>query len=713
MFAVRIATALALLTGWFGLADPALAQPAVSAVELISTPAAGQNNTYKLGDIVRARVTFDAAVDVTGDPVLELRFDPNFGSKTMTFDASKGRTNVTELEFTYTVVTNNLSRPGISFQANKLRAAGVATIRATGTQQNANLAFARVDHNPSHKVDGFVPKLIETAPVSVTSSAGRDGSYAIGDAIDITATFNEPMTVTTAGTPVAGPRVAFTVGTAVKHAVYHSGIGTTALVFRYTVEEGDADADGISVGADALSPNGGAITDLAGNAATATHAAPSAFTEHKVDGVRPTVSGAKAAGTQLKVYFSEPMGTASGLLNGAFAVTKGGSTVNLSGAPAISGNALTLTLASAVLATDTGVKVSYVKPSSGTGNRLIDAAGNEAAGFSDHDVTVVEEIKDRPGAPAQPTVAAGGTSSVRVSWTAPDMTGKPAITGYDVRWFKGDADPDEDTQWTWHNHDGTGTSTTITGLDAGSDYRVQVRAENADGKGDWSTSGQGSTSLALLPASCGQSTNPDSRWINSVTATRTSITVTLNTPPEAGGVNIQVCVPVVFGGREQYQAQYGLWIETPAAGSYTVERTEGRNLKQGTDYWVRVYQLYGGAESPWHYVRTKSNVAPRFGPDAPATLAVAENSAAGTVVGTVAATDANTGDTLTYSLVSQASNGTDHEAFAIDSNGRITVADGATLDRDTQSSYAITVQVHDGLDARGRPGHLRWTRPTT
>ena len=566
---MRLAFALALLAGSFCLADPVMAQPAVSSVELVSTPAAGQNNTYKLGDIVRARVTFDAAVDVTGNPVLELRFDPNFGSKRMTFDASKGRTNVTALEFTWTIIQGNLSRPGIAFQANKLSVGTNASIRATGTQQNANLAFARVDHNPSHKVDGFAPRLIATDPVSVTSSPGTDGAYAIGDAIDITATFNEPMTVTTAGDPVAGPRAAFTLGTAVKHAVYRSGIGTAALVFRYTVAEGDADADGISVGADALSPNGGAITDLAGNAATATHAAPSAFTEHKVDGVRPVVSGAKVAGTELRVVFSEPLAAAASLANSAFAVTKAGAAVSLSGTPTVGGNVLTLTLASGLVASDTGVKVNYVKPTTGMGNRLIDAVGNEAAGFSDRDVTVVDEFNDRPGAPAEPTVTAAGAGGLQVSWTAPDMTGKPAITDYDVRWFKGTADPAQDSQWTEHDHDGTGTRTTITGLDPASTYRVQVRAENADGEGGWSASGQGSTGSASAPSGCSSSGGTQD-WFASVASTTKTITFTFASPlpsPLANGILFEVCRPV-SPGSGAYRISAGIFHnEAPVAGA--------------------------------------------------------------------------------------------------------------------------------------------------
>ena len=85
--------------------------------------------------------------------MLTLRFDPRFGEKAMTFDESGGRMNVTALEFTYTVVPQNVSTRGIAFYANKLSVGANASIRAAGTQQDADLAFAKVDHDPNHKVD--------------------------------------------------------------------------------------------------------------------------------------------------------------------------------------------------------------------------------------------------------------------------------------------------------------------------------------------------------------------------------------------------------------------------------------------------------------------------------------------------------------------------------------------------------------------------------
>ncbi len=74
-----------------------------------------------------------------------------------------------------------------------------------------------------------------------------------------------------------------------------------------------------------------------------------------------------------------------------------------------------------------------------------------------------------------------------------------------------------------------------------------------------------------------------------------------------------------------------------------------------------------------------------------ATLNIAENSAAGTVVGTVTGTDPD-GDVLTYSITG----GTGKTFFAINaSTGVVTVASGASLDYETESSYTLNVRVVD------------------
>jgi Ca2+-binding RTX toxin-like protein len=80
-----------------------------------------------------------------------------------------------------------------------------------------------------------------------------------------------------------------------------------------------------------------------------------------------------------------------------------------------------------------------------------------------------------------------------------------------------------------------------------------------------------------------------------------------------------------------------------------------------------------------------------------ATATVAENSLAGTVVGTVVGSDPDAQDTLTYSLVDDAGG-----RFAIDAaSGALTVAGGAAIDFETATSHAIAVRVTDLAGAFG------------
>ncbi|KAA9332137.1 hypothetical protein F0P96_11655 [Hymenobacter busanensis] len=74
------------------------------------------------------------------------------------------------------------------------------------------------------------------------------------------------------------------------------------------------------------------------------------------------------------------------------------------------------------------------------------------------------------------------------------------------------------------------------------------------------------------------------------------------------------------------------------------------------------------------------------------TFSIAENSVNNTVVGTVAASDPDAGQTLTYSLTAGNTGG----AFSINSStGQLRVANSAALDYETTTSFALTVQVAD------------------
>src|SRR5258706_434373 len=90
---------------------------------------------------------------------------------------------------------------------------------------------------------------------------------------------------------VTGTRqLALNVGESTAEASSASGSGSTALVFTYTILAGQTDANGISIDANALSLNGGTITDAARNAPPLTAAAVTDNPHFKVDTTAPTVS---------------------------------------------------------------------------------------------------------------------------------------------------------------------------------------------------------------------------------------------------------------------------------------------------------------------------------------------------------------------------------------------------------------------------------------
>ena len=81
------------------------------------------------------------------------------------------------------------------------------------------------------------------------------------------------------------------------------------------------------------------------------------------------------------------------------------------------------------------------------------------------------------------------SNSLTVSWSAPDNAGKPAITGYDVRYRETDT-----FNWATVRQDAPSTSVIIASLRSNAFYDVQVRALNTDGSGPWSSTAVGTTS---------------------------------------------------------------------------------------------------------------------------------------------------------------------------------------------------------------------------
>ena len=107
-------------------------------------------------------------------------------------------------------------------------------------------------------------------------------------------------------------------------------------------------------------------------------------------------------------------------------------------------------------------------------------------------VTVtVGDVNEPPAQLDAPSVvrnAGDPAHALDISWTAPDMTGKPAVTGYSVQYRVEGA-----TDWIAHAVTGTDTTTTITGLTGRTTYEVQVLATNDEGDSPWSDSGSALT----------------------------------------------------------------------------------------------------------------------------------------------------------------------------------------------------------------------------
>ena len=273
--------------------------------------------------------------------------------------------------------------------------------------------------------------------VAVTSMPATGTVYDSGEDISITVTFNGVVAVTGA------PRFAFDLGGAARHAAYASGTDSRELVFTYTVAAGDEDHDGLAWAADSVDLNGGTIkfkhtVPAEQINAGLRHGAQAALSGHTVDAAAPSLVSAHAAGTNLVLVFSEALAAASSLANSAFAVKKtpaGGSATTLtlgSTAPAVAGKMVTLTLAtaSAVVASDTDVKVSYTKPTTGSANKLVDAAGHETASFTDQ--PVVNQLAETVP-PELQTAAVDGATLVLTYNEPLDTTSVPAAGDFVVR----------------------------------------------------------------------------------------------------------------------------------------------------------------------------------------------------------------------------------------------------------------------------------------
>ena len=308
-------------------------------------------------------------------------------------------------------------------------------------------------------------------------------------------------------------------------------------------------------------------------------------------------------------------------------------------------------------------------------------ADDSNGGTATIDVTInVTDVNEPPLKPGKPTVSRTPNNGVSVTWTAPDNTGRPAITHYQYQ-YKKNAEPD----WSGATFTTSGptASVTIVTLDAGTSYDVEVRAINDEGPGPWSDTGTGSTNS---PPEFSGATPAREVAENTVGVTSVGAPVTAT---DANSDSLSYTLEGadansfhIVSASGQIQTKLGTTYDHEAQPSYTVT-VKADDSNGGTDTIEVTITV------------TDVNEAPAF--DGPTTArGVPENTGADTEIGApVAATDPDAGATLTYSL-----GGTDANFFDIyTSTGQLKTK--ALLDHETKPTYTVTVSVRDSKDANG------------
>ena len=187
------------------------------------------------------------------------------------------------------IAKGDLDLDGVAINANSVVLNG-GSIR-DGAGNDAVLTHSAVAEDSNYIVDG-VPATVKS--VAITSNPGSDNTYGVGDTIEVTVTFSESVRVPRriySGGVVRMPLLELNVGGLAKIARTHerSTITGTTVVFSYTVQDGDNDADGIYIGANKLTTqSNGGITDNysgccpGGNDADLHHSAVAESARHKV-----------------------------------------------------------------------------------------------------------------------------------------------------------------------------------------------------------------------------------------------------------------------------------------------------------------------------------------------------------------------------------------------------------------------------------------------
>ena len=586
------------------------------------------------------------------------------------------------------------------------------------------------------------PPTVTVGPV-ITSSPASGDTYGEGEAIQVSLTFSQAVTVT------GEPRVRLAVGERQRWARYdHARQDGTVLVFAYKVKKVDADQDGVSIKKNQLQLKGGSIQDSDGNAASLEHPALPNQSGHKVDGSpedQPTEPEPEPTPTPTPTPTPAPEPANS---PPQFAADTADRSVNEDAEIGANvGDAITATDADddGLTYDLTGSDAFAINESTG---QVTVAGALDYETTATHTLTV--SVSDGKKADGETDAAVDDTIAVTVSVGNVDEAG---VVSLDPQTPQAGSpltaslnDPDGSvtgTAWTWASSADQATWQTIDGAtgaaytpsDDDADHYLRAAASYADGHGPGKTA-QSATADAVAAAPATPEPEPAVTAGPAIVSSPGSgdtygegeaivVAVTFSEGVTATG---DVRVRLTVGERQRWaRYDHSRQDGTVLAFAYKVKKVDADDngvsiaadqlqLKGGTvtdgdgnaaslsapalpdqsDHKVDGSQEAAPAEGQQQQQgqrqTTPANNEPRFMDDS-ADRSVNEDAAIGANVGiTVTAADAD-GDALTYGL-----SGSD--AFAINaSTGQITVR--AALDYETQAEYTLTVTVHDGKNAAG------------
>ena len=241
-------------------------------VRITSSPYSG--DTYKLAETVTLNVFFNKAVRVIGTPSVELTIG------TRKRQACYDSTIYSRVVFTYAVQAADADADGISIDANAIRLNGGAIKDVVATNTDAVLTHSAAAASTSQKVDGSLAPAVSRIRFH-PSLLPSGGTYTKGDTMWLEVWFDQAVSVS------GSPRLGLQIGSRTRQAGGElSATDAHLMLFSYRVRAGDVDTKGVSIGANALTLNGGSIVSAADGTVNAvlTHGAVAANAGRKVDG---------------------------------------------------------------------------------------------------------------------------------------------------------------------------------------------------------------------------------------------------------------------------------------------------------------------------------------------------------------------------------------------------------------------------------------------